>query len=136
LVKIIGGIMSKDAKNIDDVAKEFDVAVSISEDVSKPNEDVIASPKPKSTKKTASKKTVANDSIGSATAEAVEPVKKSDPVGRVTVALHSTKNVNWGGVGKVTRGYNIVTKEQADQWLTRKHIRLATPEEIAQEYGV
>jgi hypothetical protein len=38
-------------------------------------------------------------------------------------------------VGKVYRGYNIVTKEQADKWLTRDHIRLATPEEVAQEFG-
>jgi len=128
--------MSEDAKNIADVSKEFDIAVSISEDTSKPNEDVIASPKPKSTKKTASKKTVANNSIGSASAEQENVVQKPEPVGRVTVAIHSTKNVNWGGVGKVVKGYNIVSKEQADQWLTRKHIRLATPEEIAQEYGV
>jgi hypothetical protein len=128
--------MSEDAKNIADVSKEFDIAVSISEDTSKPNEDVIASPKPKSTKKTASKKTVANNSIGSASAEQENVVQKQEPVGRVTVAIHSTTNVNWGGVGKVVKGYNIVSKEQADQWLTRKHIRLATPEEIAQEYGV
>jgi hypothetical protein len=116
LVKIIGGIMSKAAKNIADVSKEFNISASFSEDVSEQNEDVIVSPKPKETKKSAS--------------------KKSEPVGRVTVAIHSTKNVNWGGVGKVTKGYNIVSKEQADQWLTRRHIRLATPEEIAQEYGV
>jgi hypothetical protein len=128
--------MSKNAKNIDDVAKEFDIAVSISEDVSEPNENVIASPKRKSTKKVASKKSVANNAIGSFSAERENVVKNPEPVGRVTVAIHSTKNVNWGGVGTVKKGYNIVSKEQADQWLTRRHIRLATPEEIAQEYGV
>jgi hypothetical protein len=53
--------------------------------------------KPKVNKKTASKKATANDSIGSASAEKVDVVKKSDPVGKVTVAIHSTKNVNWGG---------------------------------------
>ena len=58
-------------------------------------------------------------------------VKKSNK----TVAIHSTKNVSWGGVGKVYRGYNIVTPEQAEQWLTRNHIRLATPEEVAKEFG-
>jgi len=51
------------------------------------------------------------------------------------VAVHSTKNVTWQGVGKVYRGYNIVTKDAADQWLTRSHIRLATPEEVAREFG-
>jgi hypothetical protein len=50
------------------------------------------------------------------------------------VAIHSTKNVTWSEVGKVYRGYNIVTKEQADKWLTRDHTRLATPEEVAKEF--
>jgi len=52
-----------------------------------------------------------------------------------TVAIHSTKNVSWSGVGKVYRGYNIVTPEQAEKWLTRSHVRLATPEEVAKEFG-
>ena len=53
-----------------------------------------------------------------------------------TVAIHSTRNVAWNGVGKVSTGYNIVTKEQADKWLTRNHVRLATPEEVAKEFGL
>ncbi len=52
-----------------------------------------------------------------------------------TVAVHSTKNVSLPGVGKIYRGYNIVTPEQAEKWLTRSHIRLATPEEVAKEFG-
>ena len=52
------------------------------------------------------------------------------------VAVHSTKNVYWPGVGKILKGYNIVTKEQADQWLTRDHTRIALPEEVAKEYGL
>lgn len=52
-----------------------------------------------------------------------------------TVAVFSSKNVTWSGVGKVYRGYNIVEKEAADKWLTRDHIRLATPEEIKEEFG-
>lgn len=51
------------------------------------------------------------------------------------VAIHSTKNVSWPGVGKVQKGYNIVTKEQAQKWLTRNHVRSATPEEVAQEFN-
>jgi hypothetical protein len=58
-------------------------------------------------------------------------VKKSNK----TVAIHSTKNVSMPGVGKVYRGYNIVTPEQAEKWLERSHIRLATPEEVAKEFG-
>ena len=53
-----------------------------------------------------------------------------------TVAIHSTKSVAWSGVGRVYRGYNIVTKDQADKWLTRNHVRLATPEEVAKEFGL
>ena len=52
-----------------------------------------------------------------------------------TVAIHSTKNVLWPEVGKVSRGYNIVEKDTAEKWLTRSHIRTATPEEVAKEFG-
>ena len=56
--------------------------------------------------------------------------KKTD-----TVAIHSTRNVTWNGVGKVYIGYNIVDKDAADKWLSRNHTRLATPEEVAKEFG-
>ncbi len=62
--------------------------------------------------------------------KSVAPKKSSK-----TVAVHSTKNVSLPGVGKVYRGYNIVTPEQAEKWLERNHIRLATPEEVAKEFG-
>jgi hypothetical protein len=52
------------------------------------------------------------------------------------VALYSSRNVSWQGVGKVSKGYNIMTKDKADMWLTRDHTRLATPEEVAKEYGI
>jgi hypothetical protein len=52
-----------------------------------------------------------------------------------TEAIYSTKNVSWPGVGKVYRGYNIVTPQQRDKWLERDHIRIATPEEVAREFG-
>ena len=52
-----------------------------------------------------------------------------------TVAVHSTRNVTWSGVGKVYTGYNIVSKEASLKWLERDHIRLATPEEVAAEFG-
>lgn len=51
------------------------------------------------------------------------------------VALHSTRNVTWPEVGKVYRGYNVVSKSAADKWLTRDHIRIATPEEVAKAFG-
>ncbi len=51
------------------------------------------------------------------------------------VALHSTKSVHLQEVGTLSRGYNIVTQKQADKWLTRSHVRIATPEEIQKAFG-
>ena len=80
---------------------------------------------------------VADGAIG--VASTPRPVKKSAPskkkAAQDTVALHSTKNVTWPGVGKVYTGYNVVDKDAADQWLTRSHIRVATPDEVAKAFG-
>jgi hypothetical protein len=78
-----------------------------------------------------------NGAIGVTTApkESKKPAKKSSAPKKDTVALYSTKNVTWPGVGKVYRGYNIVEKDAAEKWLTRSHIRTATPEEVAKEFG-
>jgi hypothetical protein len=51
------------------------------------------------------------------------------------VAIYSSKNVSWAGVGKVLKGYNIVTKSVSEKWLKRDHIRIATPEEVARDFG-
>ena len=51
------------------------------------------------------------------------------------VALWSAKNIRWTGVGELSKGYNIVTKEAADKWLTKTGIREATPKEVATYYG-
>jgi len=78
-----------------------------------------------------------NGAIG--TTEAPKAPKKSPAPKKAKtedkVAIHSTKNVTWPGVGKVYRGYNIVSKDEAEKWLTRDHCRTATPEEVAKGYG-
>lgn len=61
---------------------------------------------------------------------------KSNKAKPETVAIHSTKNVFWPEVGRVFSGYNIVDKEASEKWLTRSHIRIASPEEVAREFGV
>jgi hypothetical protein len=43
--------------------------------------------------------------------------------------------MHWVKVGQLTPGYNIVTKEASEKWLTRKQVRIATPEELANYYG-
>lgn len=52
-----------------------------------------------------------------------------------TVAIHSEKNIYWDGVGSVKKGFNIVSKKDADSWLQHKTIRLATPEEVAKGFA-
>lgn len=80
---------------------------------------------------------VADGVIGSTTAVKAAPRKKNakSEEKKETVAIFSTKNVTWPGVGKVYRGYNIVDKDAAEKWLTRSHIRAAAPEEVAKEFG-
>ena len=62
----------------------------------------------------------------------VEKVKK--PVDD-KVALFSERNIFWNGVGEVVKGYNIVTKEVSEKWLTHNKVRIATPQEVAKHYG-
>lgn len=80
---------------------------------------------------------VGNGAIGSTTKkvapkkpESAKPVKDVE-----TVAVFSSKSVSWAGVGKISRGYNILEKSIAEKWLSRWHCREATPEEVAREYG-
>lgn len=73
--------------------------------------------------------------IGSASAEKKEAVRPETAKGKDSVAVYSTKNVSWSGVGQVSKGYNIVAKQAAEKWSTRDHIRIATPEEVARNFG-
>ena len=96
-------------------------------------------------KKATAKKSVKQSSVGDVrdgiigSKKAHDFAKKSASVNEDSlsekVAIHSTHNTNWTGVGKVKKGYNIVSKEASEKWLTRKHVRLATPEEVASEFG-
>ena len=93
------------------------------------------------TKATGGKKTFPMQDAGDGLVRsggADRPKKTTDSVKpkKETVAIYSDRNVYWTGVGRVTRGYNIVTPEQAQQWLTRDHVREATSEEVASEFGV
>jgi hypothetical protein len=51
------------------------------------------------------------------------------------VALYSTRNIHWNGLGSLAVGYNIVSKEASEKWITRKAVRIAQPEEVASYYG-
>jgi hypothetical protein len=101
------------------------------------NEDAIAAPAYSAPEEIQALGAVAEGVIGATTAAVATPRKKnSKPVeNKEKVAIYSTKNVTWSEVGKVYRGYNIVEKDAADKWLTRPHTRIATPEEVAKEFG-
>ena len=112
--------------------------VEISEAVEETSNNVVSSaivsedPKPKKPSIE-----MVNGAIGSSGADKKDKVAPKPKKKEVeTVAIFSTRNVTWNGVGKVYRGYNIVTPEQAEQWLKRDHTRLATPEEVAKEFNL
>lgn len=65
----------------------------------------------------------------------VKAEKKNPEVSDTQVAVHSTKNLHWQGVGKLKPGYNILSREVADKWLSNRHVREATAEEVATYYG-
>ena len=71
----------------------------------------------------------------------IPPVPKEKPEAKKAteslekVAVYATKNLHWNGVGSIETGYNIVSKEASEKWITHKAVRLATPEEVAKFYG-
>jgi hypothetical protein len=73
--------------------------------------------------------------IGSMAADGASKTINNDVNLSGKVALFSTKSVRWEEVGTLNRGYNIVTQKQADKWLTRSHVRIATPEEVEKAFG-
>lgn len=77
-----------------------------------------------------------NGVIGSPQANRVIPdaVTEEPKENPNAVAVWSDKNIRWQGVGSLVKGYNIVTKEAAEKWLSRG-AREATPEEVAAHYG-
>lgn len=62
--------------------------------------------------------------------------KPENPINDGKIAVHSTKNLSWTGVGKLDKGYNFITKEAAEKWLAHSAVREATPEEVATHFGV
>jgi hypothetical protein len=51
------------------------------------------------------------------------------------VALHSDRNLHMDGLGALSVGYNIVSKEASEKWLTHRLVRIAQPEEVASYYA-
>lgn len=123
--------------NVEAVAQENNVEASVSEVPESSDAITTADLSASSSDTVQAVGAIDNGVIG--VTETPRPVKKaadaSPKKSNKTVAIYSTKNVSWSSVGKVYRGYNIVTPDQAEKWLTRSHVRLATPEEVAKEFG-
>lgn len=124
---------------IEEVAAELNIEASIEEvQEVEPTAITTASLSRSSAETAQSIGSVVNGVIG--VEQKPKTKKKSSPsssneVKKETVAIHSSRNVTWSGVGKVYIGYNIVDKDAADKWLSRSHCRPATPEEVAKEFG-
>ena len=81
-------------------------------------------------KKTTTKKTTTS----STKKETSKPKRDSKPT---QVALYSSGKLAHPALGRLDKGYNIVTPTQADEWMKISNkVRMATPEEVAAAYEV
>jgi len=74
--------------------------------------------------------------VGSADTFKNKEFKKNNEKPENKIAIYSEKNIRWQGLGGLSKGYNIVTEEAAEKWLTLKGIREATAQEVANHYGL
>ena len=65
--------------------------------------------------------------------ERVEEIDKAENLTN-KIALYSDKNLHMDNLGALKVGYNIVSKEASEKWLTHRLVRIASPEEIASYY--
>ena len=68
------------------------------------------------------------------TEEQVEELNKAKTLVN-KVALYSQRNLHMDNIGALKVGYNIVSKEASEKWLTHRLVRIAPPEEVASYYG-
>jgi len=68
------------------------------------------------------------------TEEQVEEASKGKSMLNKT-ALYSERNLHMDNLGALKVGYNIVSKEASEKWLTHRLVRIAPPEEVALYYG-
>jgi hypothetical protein len=66
--------------------------------------------------------------------EKVEEINKNKSMDN-KIALYSERNLHMENLGALKVGYNIVSKEASEKWLTHRLVRIAPPEEIASYYG-
>ena len=82
-----------------------------------------------------------SDEVGVVTTTSADNFKnkvfeKAKNTDGLKVAIYSEKNMHWDSVGRISKGYNIVSEEASEKWLSRKSVRKATPQEVATYYGL
>lgn len=109
------------------------------EEAPKPAEDVITGPLGSGKAEAQAIGSVGDGVIGTAKAAPKKPAapkqattKSNDDI----VAIYSPRNLHWEGVGKISKGFNVVSKDAAEKWLTKSGIRVADPKEVAKGYGL
>ena len=127
---------------VEEVVKENPAVenVKIEEVLNDDNQKVITGPVKKKSPKSSNMQKNPENVLGSRAAdralakiiveEKEEPKKVAEKI-----ALWSNKNIRWSDVGALKKGYNIVTEEASEKWLSRDGIRKATPEEVATYFG-
>lgn len=89
-----------------------------------PVEETVVKEAPKPKKKTTSRKKTA-------------PSPKKAEEKPSQVAVYSEGKLAHPTLGRLTKGYNVVSPEAADEWMKiSNRVRLATPEEVATAYEV
>jgi len=109
------------------------------EEAPKPAEDVITTNTSTAATEKPALGSVADGVIGTSTIKSVKKAastKKVEEKRDDAVAVYSSKNIHWEGVGKLSKGFNVVSKDAAEKWLTKDGIRLADPKEVAKGYGL
>ena len=130
---LIDGIVEEDAP----VAEEPVVEEAPVEEALVKQPVIITTPSYSGSDEVQAMGTVANGTIGTTKKPRAKKTTtvKTETVEEEKVAIHADKNYYWSPAGKIYRGYNIVSKARADLWLTKAGVRLATPEEVAKEFG-
>jgi DNA-binding protein H-NS len=120
----------------EELVKKYEDAVEEIKNKENRQNQIKSETKARGGKKQASMQDAEDGLIKSASADRPAKTTTSSKPEKETVAIHSERNVSWSGVGRILKGYNFVTPSQAEQWLTLGHVREATPEEVASQFGV
>jgi hypothetical protein len=144
VVKEVEDVLEEDSSDVkekatESVAKENPVIekAKIQEAVVEKDNKVITGPKKVKPTRSSNMQAKSDNTLGSRAADNSfkKIIVEEKPKETNKVALWSNKNIRWTGIGSLSKGYNIVTREASEKWLSKDGIRKATPEEVATYFG-